>query len=310
MVVVAIVGGTGNVGKTLVDAFKEDGKHEVIVLGRKVPEGGIAVPMFAVDYDSVEQLTKTLEENHVHTVISAIVLMDETAAKAERNLVAAASKSASTKRFVPSNWGNATPNDESMRIPHNGFRDQSAEALGKTDLEWTRIYNGLFLDYYGLPHVESHMTPLVFAVDIANKTAAIPGATGDEKISFTYTKDLGKFVVAAMDLPKWEREIHCESDNASLNEVVRIAEEMSGAKFNVTFDSVEKLRSGEVTELPSHPPLYQYIPKQMLAWLLSRFGLWAVYGIMYLPKEGSLNEKFPEIKTMTVREMISVWKGK
>lgn len=36
MVVVAIVGGTGNVGKTLVDAFKESEKHEVIILGRKV----------------------------------------------------------------------------------------------------------------------------------------------------------------------------------------------------------------------------------------------------------------------------------
>lgn len=36
MVVVAIVGGTGNVGKTLVDAFKESGKHDVIVIARKV----------------------------------------------------------------------------------------------------------------------------------------------------------------------------------------------------------------------------------------------------------------------------------
>jgi aspartate-semialdehyde dehydrogenase len=36
MVVVAVVGGTGSVGKTIVDAFKEDGKHKVIVLARKV----------------------------------------------------------------------------------------------------------------------------------------------------------------------------------------------------------------------------------------------------------------------------------
>jgi uncharacterized protein YbjT (DUF2867 family) len=36
MVVVAVVGGTGNVGKTLVDALKASNKHEVIVLGRKV----------------------------------------------------------------------------------------------------------------------------------------------------------------------------------------------------------------------------------------------------------------------------------
>lgn len=36
MVVVAVVGGTGNVGKTLVDALKENGKYEVIVFARKV----------------------------------------------------------------------------------------------------------------------------------------------------------------------------------------------------------------------------------------------------------------------------------
>lgn len=36
MVTVAIVGGTGNVGKTLVDAFVADGTHKVIVMARKV----------------------------------------------------------------------------------------------------------------------------------------------------------------------------------------------------------------------------------------------------------------------------------
>jgi dTDP-4-dehydrorhamnose reductase len=131
MVVVAVVGGTGNVGKTIVDALKEDGKHEVIVLTRKVsnyaganhvrdlgtnqwqvPEGETTVPAFTVDYNNVEQLTKTLDENNVHTIISTIVMIDPTAAQSELNLVAAAAKSSSTKRFVTSNWGLATPNDE------------------------------------------------------------------------------------------------------------------------------------------------------------------------------------------------------
>ena len=76
----------------------------------QVPEGGSAV--IAVDYTNVEQLTKTLEENNVHTVISTIVMMDPAAAKAEANLVAAATKSSPTKRFVASNWGAASPEDE------------------------------------------------------------------------------------------------------------------------------------------------------------------------------------------------------
>jgi len=119
------------VGKTIVDALKEDGKNEVIVLTRKVsnyaganhvhdlgtnqwqaPEGGNAVPAFVVDYNNVEQLTKILDANNVHTIISTILMIDPIAAQSELNLVTAAAKSSSTKRFVASNWGLATPNDE------------------------------------------------------------------------------------------------------------------------------------------------------------------------------------------------------
>lgn len=121
-----------------------------------------------------------------------------------------------------------SPFTRSLRIPPNTFREQTLEALRKTDLEWTQFHNALFLDYYGMPYVQTYLTPLVFAVDIANKTAAIPGATGDEMISFTYTKDLAKFVVAALGLPKWNQEYHCYSDNATWQEVVQISEEMTG----------------------------------------------------------------------------------
>lgn len=86
--------------------------HLVTYHQGQIPEGGSAAPVFPVDYNDVEQLTKTLEENNVHTVISTIVMMDPAAAKAEANLVAAATKSSSTKRFVASNWGAASPEEE------------------------------------------------------------------------------------------------------------------------------------------------------------------------------------------------------
>jgi nucleoside-diphosphate-sugar epimerase len=79
-----------------------------------------------------------------------------------------------------------------------------------------------------MPHVDTYLTPLVFAVDIANKTAAIPGATGDETMSFTYTKDLGKFVVAALSLSKWDTSMYCYSDNATLKQLIEAAEKATG----------------------------------------------------------------------------------
>lgn len=68
--------------------------------------------MFAVDYNNIQELTKFLDVNNVHTVISTVVMIDPRAAQAEVNLIAAAAKSSSTKRFVVSNWGNASPDEE------------------------------------------------------------------------------------------------------------------------------------------------------------------------------------------------------
>lgn len=66
----------------------------------------------------------------------------------------------------------------------------------------------------------------------------------------------------------------------------------------------------DITELPSHPYLYPYFPKPLLVGLLAKFGLWAVNGIMFVPHEGSLNEKFPKIQTNSVKDVVGTWKGK
>jgi dTDP-4-dehydrorhamnose reductase len=132
MVVVAVVGGTGSVGKTIVEAFEADGTHEVIVIGRKVssssltglclersfadkakvPEGEQSVPAFAVDYSNIDHITRTLNEKKVHTVICTIAMYDPVSAQSERNMIEAAANSATVKRFVQSNWGDKTPEDK------------------------------------------------------------------------------------------------------------------------------------------------------------------------------------------------------
>lgn len=78
----------------------------------KVPEGKNSVSAFAVDYNNIDQITQTLDEHKVHTVISTISMYDPVAAQSERNVIAAAAKSATVKRFVQSNWGDKTPEDE------------------------------------------------------------------------------------------------------------------------------------------------------------------------------------------------------
>lgn len=102
------------------------------------------------------------------------------------------------------------------------------EELRRTDLEWTTFHIGYFLDYFGVPHIKSRMTPVSMQVDIANNAAAIPGA-GDDLVSFTYSYDVAKFVEAALELPHWDEVSYVVGDTCSLNDVVKMAEEARGS---------------------------------------------------------------------------------
>jgi nucleoside-diphosphate-sugar epimerase len=65
-------------------------------------------------------------------------------------------------------------------------------------------------------------------VDVAHAAASIPG-TGDDLVSFSYSRDVARFVEAVVGMKRWEREeMSCYSDVCSLNEVVRLAEEVRG----------------------------------------------------------------------------------
>ena len=79
------------------------------------------------------------------------------------------------------------------------------EELRKSGLEWTVFHNGIFLDYFGGSSLKSYLQPNIFVVDIQNKVAGIPG-DGDALVTFTYTFDLARFVVASLDLEKWDEE--------------------------------------------------------------------------------------------------------
>lgn len=81
-------------------------------------------------------------------------------------------------------------------------------------------------------------------------------------------------------------------------------------KFNVVYDSVEKLQRGEISELPAHVAAYSFIPKSVLFGIQSKFGLYVANGLFDLPEDGSLNQLFQEIETTTVEEILSLWNGK
>lgn len=78
----------------------------------------------------------------------------------------------------------------------------------------------------------------------------------------------------------------------------------------MAYDGEEKLKQGQITELPSHPLAYSYFPKPVLQSVFAAFGLYVIQGLFKMPEERSLNRLFPDVKTKKVSEVIDAWKGK
>ncbi|KAL6402763.1 hypothetical protein AUP68_14099 [Ilyonectria robusta] len=306
MVTVAIAGATGHIGKAILDVLKKNQAHKVIALSRKAPNGHDTHTV-VVDYNNIDSVADVLESNGVHTVISAILVKDAESGASEIHLVRAASKSRPTKRFVASDY--AAPIPEEKQFGRILARAGTAKELRQTDLEWTSIRVGQISDSFGIPHIKSYLPFRPLNVDVANKAAAIPGS-GNDVIAYTYSFDMARFLVAALDLPKWDEDLFCYSDKVTLNEVVKLAEKITGSKFDVAYDSVEKLQRGEMTELPAHVESYSVLPKKILQASFATYSLYAIDGFFDFPKENTLNAKFPEIKTTTIEDMLNLWKSK
>ncbi|KAF5621044.1 uncharacterized protein FTJAE_11384 [Fusarium tjaetaba] len=302
MVVVAVAGGTGGIGGAIVDTLRPSPHHKMIILTRKIPITSQATDTFVtLDYSDIDTMAKALDDNNVHTVISALRVFDPDSSEAESNLVKATAKANTPKRFIASAWGI----EYADTTPVGEARGRTLVELRKTDLEWTCFDNGFFLDYYGPPTFKSYMQRVAWAIDIANKKAGIPG-TGNEPMTFTYTFDVAKFVVAALDLPKWEELMYCYGEKTTWNKVLKQAENAIGSKFDVSYDPVEKLEKGEVTEFPFNINAAG-LPQKVLEGLMSLWGRYALEGKYDMPTDKALNKVLPDIQPLKMEDVLGLW---
>lgn len=112
-------------------------------------------------------------------------------------------------------------------IPTIPMKKASKRALEASSLEWTVVYNGYFMDYFGMPKLSSYLTPYTVLLDIPGHTAAVPG-DGNKPVTFTHTSDVGRFVAASIDLETWENASFIIGDKMTVNEAVKLAEEAKG----------------------------------------------------------------------------------
>ncbi|OJJ88705.1 uncharacterized protein ASPGLDRAFT_1499984 [Aspergillus glaucus CBS 516.65] len=304
MVNVAIAGGTGGVGRTIFEVLSGSSEHKTFVLSRKVNvQLANGYHFLTVDYSDIDQLVSILEANDINTIICAFGVNDSSLSSSQLSLVDAATKSKSTKRFIPSGFAISYPKESIQILPQLKDYFKAIDILRQSGLQWTIFVNGIFLDYFGPSEMVSYLKPNVFVVDLSNNVAEIPG-DGNTPVTFTYTLDLAKYVLAILSLDEWPEESRVIGDEMTWNELVALAEEVKGSKFKVHYDSVEKLKRFEVTELPGHRALYDSFPKKAFQWFMSIFELYTSDGSSSVPRAGSLNERFPDIQPLTVREML------
>lgn len=159
----------------------------------------------------------------------------------------------------------------------------------------------------GLPStIKSH----TLMIDVQNNAAALPNK-GESRVTLTYSRDIAKYIPKLLGLQKWQQAYFIVGDIKSWNEVVAAAEAGKGVKFDVAYDSIEKLKQGQVTELPGHARAYETFGGKDHAFpvvqgLLSQYGLWMEEGVFTYQGGAKLNSLFPEIEPLSLDEAWTV----
>ncbi|TDZ24358.1 Oxidoreductase BOA1 [Colletotrichum orbiculare MAFF 240422] len=299
MAIVAVAGGSGPVGRSIVDGLVAHGGHKVFVISRSSRPAKDGVQYLVVDYNDIQGTSSSLETSQVDTVISAMGVVTAEASASQIQLVKAANKSSTTRRFVVSAYDMLHKREQVAHFPMAQYTFEAIDELDGTDLEYTRVVNGFFLDYYGMPHWKTHLHPWINFVNVEKKWAVIPG-DGSAKANFITTQDMARFIARLMELDKWSKVSSIVADTLSISEVLEIAERVRGTNFNVVHDDLEKLKSGKISFIEKFPDIGASLDEAEK--LFASIHYYAGTGAVLVPTEDALNSKFPDIVTKSAED--------
>lgn len=127
-----------------------------------------------------------------------------------------------------------------------------------TNIPWLIPQYSMFLNSMvaGTPKNQAEalggLRPFNYVIDIPAGTADIPG-DGKTPVKYTSTQDVGRFVAGSLDLEHWEPVSGMAGDNKTYDEVVEIAERVTGGKRKLLrrYTSAEEFRkkAEETTDL-------------------------------------------------------------
>ncbi|KAF4816051.1 Oxidoreductase BOA1 [Colletotrichum siamense] len=306
MGVIAVAGGTGGMGKAIVEQLQLTKRYPFVILSRKNNAPSFHPPLVQVDYEDRESLVKVLHSHNIETIVSAISMHSEPSFKSQLNLIDAAEASKTTRRFIPSELGvlNRPEDGRDETFPTPWIK--TSERLKRSSLQYTRFVNGYLMDYWGMPHFPSHMSPGLWSIDVFNRRAVIAGS-GNDVISLTHSNDVARFIVRSLESEDWPEYSIVVGSDVTLNEALAKIQDVRGGIFHVTYDGEEKLRNNDATLLEDLEGDAALRMKQMTSF----FGRLIIGHLMEMPKEKRMNDMYPDIRPVSVEEMIDkAWMGR
>jgi putative NADH-flavin reductase len=228
---VIIVGASGNLGPSILNAFLKEPSFNTTVLSRQgssstFPTG---VKVIRADYESHDSLKEALQgQDAVLSLVGGMALGDQ-------NKLIDAAIAAGVKRFLPSEYGSNTLDKRGHAIVpafEAKFGTVTYLQSKEKEISWTSIVTGPFLDW--------GLRIGFFGLDGSSKTATIFD-DGEAVFSTTNLHQIGVATVNALrnaDLTK-NQYVYISGFQTTQKEILATAEKVTGTKWTVKNASVK-----------------------------------------------------------------------
>ncbi|PNH41515.1 hypothetical protein VD0004_g5627 [Verticillium dahliae] len=216
------IAGSGDFARYLSEELVAGG-FQVTVLTRSVKphfENRPGVTQFVTDY-SVASIVEGIQDSTV--LISAILDYGATFVDVHLRLIDACKQSLACKRFIPAEYGGNLEKFPDQPGFYYRVHEPVRKALREqTELEWTLIAVGWFVDYI-IPSHSRYVKDAgdAFPINLTDGKILIPG-TGDEPLDVTSARDAARAITMLVRARKWEHHTNISGEKTTWNTVAAL----------------------------------------------------------------------------------------
>lgn len=308
MVLIAVAGGTSpTLGRAIVSAINGETNNNAIILSSRPSEGTkYGCEVCTADYGSIPSLVNAL--SGVHTVISVLKIVGPHAVEYETNLLHAA-KAAGVRRFAPAAFENGPL--ATVRVTILAMNKPAVwQACLDSGLEVARFSGGMFMNYLALGSGIDDATqglfdePIIWDVSAGKVEMPVREDGTAPKLTMTSLRDIGRFVAAACEMSegRWEGSMQMVGQVVAVDEVTQIIEEVTGRRMEVMTVRADELRrrvEGIEGFGRTRATIFQKMVSEINLLVLEEKADMCVL-------KPVVNEMCPQIKPMSVREMVQL----